>query len=85
MFTVLDKSQSASRNCSRKRSAAPLENNLVVVCAWCNSVKDSNGRWVKIDNISTLVTEDNVTHSICGSCKSEFTYQLGGVLAPALG
>ncbi|MCG3210107.1 MAG: hypothetical protein FOGNACKC_03736 [Anaerolineae bacterium] len=82
MLTLIDTSQSAACSCSRKCQPAPPENNLVVVCAWCNSLRDSSGRWVKVDNMPRLVSENSVTHTICGSCKSEFTRQLGGMLAP---
>lgn len=54
-----------------------LKNNrLVVVCAWCNRVRDTNNNWHTLDIDGLLKSGVNYTHTICNDCKTECLKQV---------
>jgi hypothetical protein len=50
---------------------------LPIVCAWCERVRTSSGRWVEADAADVEATE--ATHGICPDCLA--TEQSAAILA----
>ena len=48
------------------QAAAP--EGLIAVCAWCESVRPSEGRWLPIGHFVPREGQLQVTHSICPTC-----------------
>lgn len=53
-----------------------VKNNLVVVCAWCNRVRDTNHSWHIIDADALTNSGVKCTHTVCNDCKTECLKQL---------
>ena len=41
---------------------------LLPICAWCNNIRDANGRWEDLTTFVREHTEATVTHGICDAC-----------------
>lgn len=82
MFRPIDNNLPFNQNGGQKPTKEHFNGKLVPVCAWCNSVRDSHGQWHHLEATNSILTSNNVTHTICDSCKSEFTRQMGLTLAP---
>lgn len=46
---------------------------LLPLCAWCKKIRTDDGEWIKIESYITKFNRQNITHSICTSCKSGFS------------
>lgn len=53
-----------------------VKNNLLVVCAWCNRVRDINNSWQSCETDELIKKGYKCTHTVCNDCKTECLKQL---------
>ena len=45
---------------------------LLPICAWCKKIKDSTGKWHRLDEYLKVITRSEFTHGICPDCQRGF-------------
>jgi hypothetical protein len=61
-------------------SESEVDELLVAVCAWCNSVRGPERVWIPLDDFVRPATDLDVTHGICQACSAEMAAgSVGGI------
>jgi len=55
---------------------------FIPICAWCHKVRDDAGFWQQIEKYLDARTEATFSHSICPSCASDASDEIGVQLMP---
>jgi len=60
------------RTCLSERTELPwysLElTGLLTICAWCNKIRDEEGRWQQLESYISLHSDAKFTHGLCEEC-----------------
>jgi len=64
------------------KNDAPLTDNLLIICSWCNKIKTGNGKWEEIEEavkslrLLELETLPKISHGMCDSCYQTVSLKL---------
>ncbi len=53
---------------------------LLPICAWCKSIRESDGRWVQLERFIGEHAEVQFTHGICPRCHEDLKTREAGAL-----
>jgi hypothetical protein len=41
---------------------------LLTICAWCEKIRDEEGRWQQLEGYISLHSDSTFTHGLCEEC-----------------
>jgi len=77
-----DRLADVARRGTLPRWATPRGDDLLLVCAWCLSVRDVDGAWLPLGHLVHGATSLPMTHGACPSCLVALTESLKRELGP---
>jgi len=78
MFRRIEASEArlAAANAELAAALEKAMDGVLPVCAWCKSIRNSEGKWMKLETYIHDYTKAELTHGICEECEAKMEAEL---------